>query len=112
MRQVNLNWRLTLEERQRVADGAGGFSDTWVVLGQLWGDVQSRTGLASEVAGGTTSRVRHRIVVRGAAEGAPERPKTGQRFRNGSRIYIIDSVSELDATGIYLVCWTREEVLS
>ena len=112
MKQVNLKWKLALEERQRVADGAGGFADTWVVLGHLWGDVQSRSSSTSEVIGGTTSKVRQRIVVRGVAEGAVERPKIGQRFVYGQRVYAIDSVSEMDGSGIYLVCWTREEVLS
>lgn len=111
-RPVLLNWRLFLEERQRVSDGAGGFSETWVQLGQLWGEIQTRSVQATEVSAGGTSLERHRILVRGAAEGDPRRPLTGQRFRNGSKAYTIDSVSENDASGMYLLCWTREEVLT
>ena len=111
-RPVLLNWLLILEERQRVSDGVGGFLETWVQLGQLWGEIQTRSVQATEVSAGTTSLERHRILVRGAAEGDPRRPAAGQRFRNGSKAYSIDSVSENDASASYLLCWTREEVLT
>ena len=57
-RPVLLNWRLFLEERQRVSDGTGGFSETWVQLGQLWGEIQTRSVRATEVsAGGVATSV-------------------------------------------------------
>lgn len=110
--EINLNWRLVLQERQRVADGAGGYAETWVDLGTLWGDVQARGVSATEVSAGSTSLVRYRIMVRGASEGDPQRPQVGQRFRNGAKVYTIDSVSENDPNGMYLLCWAREEVLA
>jgi head-tail adaptor len=112
VRGVSLNWPLTLEQRQRVPDGGGGFAETWVVLGQMWGEVHSRGVRATEVEAGALSRIRYRIVVRGAADGSVMRPKTGQRFRNGAKAYAIDSVSEMDASAVYLECWAREEVLA
>jgi head-tail adaptor len=111
-KSISLNWPLRLEERQRTADGAGGFSETWVELGLLWGEVQARSASATEVTAGSTSLVRYRIYVRGAAEGDPKRPKVGQRFWNGAKVYVIDSVSENDPHGSYLTCWAREEVLA
>ena len=110
--KIHLHWPLELEERQRSADGAGGFVETWVQLGTLWGDVQARGVSATEVSAGAMTRVRYRVIVRGAPEGDPKRPKTGQRFRNGAKAYTIDSVSENDPSGMYLVCWAREEVLA
>ena len=110
--QISLNWSLTLEERQRTADGAGGFTETWIELGQLWGDVRARGASATEVTAGTTTLARYQIFVRGVAEGNPKRPKVGQRLRNGSKAYTIDSVSENDPRGMYLLCIAREEVLA
>lgn len=107
-----LNWSLTLEERQRVADGAGGFSETWVALGQLWGELRTRGVGDGAVAAGELHRVRYRIIVRGSAEGELTRPKTGQRFRTGNRVFDIDAVTEMDATGRYLIVWAREERLA
>lgn len=111
-RPVRLNWRLALEERQRVSDGVGGFLDTWIVLGNMWGEVRPGSVSTTAVSAGETSRMRHKIVVRGAAVGVPERPKIGQRFRNSSKVYSIESVSEMTADATYLLCWTHEEVLA
>ena len=108
----SLNWALVLEERQRVADGAGGFSETCVALGTLWGEVQARGASVTEVSAGATSLARYRIYVRGAALDDPKRPRVGQRFRYDDRAYTIDSVSESDPSAMYLMCLAREEVLS
>lgn len=109
---ISLNWPLQLEEQQRVPDGAGGYSETWVGLGQIWGDIRTRGVAGGAAAAGELNRVRYRIFVRGAAEGAPMRPKVGQRLRSGTRAFEIDAVTEMDATGVYLVVWAREEVLA
>jgi head-tail adaptor len=111
-RPIRLSWPLVLEERQRVADGAGGYTETWVEVGMLWGDMQSRGVSATEATAGAISRIRYRIIVRGAPEGSQMRPQIGQRFRNGGRAFAIDSVSESDPSGIHLECWAREEVLA
>lgn len=111
-RKIELNRRLTLERRQRVSDGSGGFVRDWVALGEVWANVQMRSVRVTEVSAGTTALERHRIVVRGAAQGDPQRPVPGQRFVEGSRIYAIESVAEHDSAGMYLLCWTREEVLT
>lgn len=111
-REPQLNWRLTLEERQRVADGAGGFTEAWTTLGQLWGEIQTRSAAGGGLDGGPSSRVRHRITVRGAPEGSAMRPKIGQRMRTGTRLFEVKGVGERDATGIYLDIWAEEEVLA
>ncbi len=109
---IKLNWVLRLEEKQRVPDGAGGFTETWVGLGKLWAQVASRGVSATEVTAGSTSLARYRIFVRGASVGDPQRPQVGQRFRGVNRYYAIDSVSESDPSGAYLICMAREEVLA
>jgi head-tail adaptor len=38
---VVLNRRLVLEAASRLPDGAGGYAETWVVLGELWADIRS-----------------------------------------------------------------------
>ena len=105
-----LNRPLVLEEHGVVSDGAGGFTEVWTALGTLWGDVQLRSGRDSsgqDVALGTTA---YRIVVRGAAPGAPSRSRAGQRFRDGTRIYAIRAVSDDGPDGRFLVCFAEEEL--
>ena len=110
MNTPRLSRLLALEEAVRTADGAGGFSEVWTELGQLWGEVTARTGRERAEAGVPVSSVPYRIVVRGAPIGAPSRPKPDQRFRDGSRVYVIQAVSEADPEAHYLTCITVEEV--
>ena len=83
----------------------------WVALGVLWAEVRAGTGREREAAGlYTVSTVPYRITVRGAPHGAPSRPRSDQRFRDGERIFRIMAVTERDPQGTYLECFAREEV--
>jgi head-tail adaptor len=108
----HLSRALVLEAVQRVADGAGGFSESWVVLGNLWAEVLPGSG--RDVAGEevTLTSVPYRITVRGAPFGAPSRPVAGQRFRDGARVFSILAVTEQDAEARFLTCFAREERLT
>lgn len=107
---VRLDRPLILEAQARVADGAGGFSESWTGLGTLWAEVAPGSG--RDVAGVevTFATVPLRITVRGAPIGAVSRPVAGQRFRDGTRVFPILAVSERDPGGQYLICFAREEV--
>lgn len=107
-----LNRRLVLETPERIADGAGGFSQTWTALGTLWAQVIARTG--RETAGGAMplSRVAFKIIVRAAPMGQSTRPVASQRFRDGERLFVIQSVTEDDADGRYLICTAQEETVA
>ena len=105
-----LSRRLMLETPQQAADGAGGFTTQWVVLGAVWAEVKRATGRdkASEFA--SVASVQTRITVRAAPFGAPSRPRPEQRFRDGDRIFLICAVSEADVGSRYLTCFAEEEV--
>ena len=107
-----LNRRLTLEAPQKVPDGAGGYTTTWVPLGQLWASCQPRGGREKGEGGAPISTVAYKIVVRGAPQGSPARPKPEQRFRDGGRIFNIRAVTEMDETAMYLTCFADEEVVA
>jgi head-tail adaptor len=100
--------KLTLENREVVADKIGGYAEIWTPLGVHWADVQSSGGREPFLGDRDTSLVRHRILVRAAPEGSVRRPKPDQRFKEGARAYHIMAVSEYDERGQYLVCWTEE----
>lgn len=100
---------LLLEARLTVADGLGGFSESWAARGTLWAEVVAGTGREAAGEEVTLSSIPYRITVRGAPQGAPSRPAPGQRFRDGARIFAIVTVTERDAAGRYLVCIAREE---
>lgn len=110
MSVIRLTRRLTLEEPQRVLDGAGGFVVVWAPLGVLWAEVLP--GAGREVAGEEVvlAAVPYRITVRGAVYGSTARPKPEQRFRDGTRVFTILAVTERDAEGRHLLCFAREEI--
>ncbi len=99
---------LTLEAPVAVPDGGGGVRESWEALGALWSDVQAISGI--EIVSGEREEVRitHRVIVRGAPEGALSRPRADQRFRDGRRVYGIKAVAEHDPQGRYLICWAEE----
>lgn len=107
---VHLNRRLVLEDETRVSDGAGGFSASWDTLGTLWAEISARSGREASGEDASVSRTGFRITVRAAPFGAPSRPKPGQRFRDGARIFRIEAVAERDAQARYLTCFCEEEV--
>ena len=109
MRKVPvLSRQVELQERVLVADGAGGFSQTWQTLGVLWAAFDARTGREQLIGGRTVSGVTYRVTVRAAPSGSASRPKPQQRFADGNRIYSILAVADDDPEGLYLTCWTEE----
>lgn len=105
-----LNRKLTLEAPVRVMDGAGGYSESWTALGELWAEIRPGTGREAERGELAVASVPLKITVRAAEPGAPSRPMPGQRFREGVRTFRILSVFEADAAARFLVCSAREEV--
>lgn len=110
MTPSDLNRQLALEATTRVADGLGGFSESWSTLGTLWARIDTRRGRLRGRGEVALSEVPTEIVVRGAPVGAASRPEPQQRFREGDRVWRILAVSELDPAGRYLRCDTLEEV--
>jgi head-tail adaptor len=106
-----LRRRLVLETSETVPDGSGGFSRVWRGLGVLWAEVTARSGREDFLAAAATPRIRYRIVVRGAPEGALSRPRPDQRLREGHRIFNILTVTEADPVGRYLEITAEEGVL-
>lgn len=112
MSRVHLSRQLTLEAVEGVADGAGGYAETWQALGLVWAEVTARSGRERDAGEVTLSSTRYRIVLRAAPVGLSSRPAPGMRFREGSRVFTVLSVAEHDAVGRYLRCDTTEEVVA
>lgn len=107
-----LNRSLVLEVAVPAPDGLGGFTEAWQARGTLWAALLPGTGGERAWAGAAVPRASYRIVVRGAALGAPSRPAAGHRLRDGSRLFRILAVVERDAAARYLTCFCEEEMAS
>jgi len=104
-----LNRLLVLESPQRLPDGAGGYTEVWQALGEVWAEVRAGTGGEGAGEALALSTLAVRITVRGAPEGTASRPRPGQRFREGNRRYRILAVAETGRSDLYLTCHAREE---
>ncbi len=109
MSAPRLTRRLALEEPQTVSDGAGGFTESWVSLGTLWAEMRAGSGREGTRSAVPLGRVAWRITVPMAPPDAPSRPRAGQRFREGTRLFRIHAVAESDTRGAWLTCFAEEE---
>ncbi|MCB1366822.1 MAG: head-tail adaptor protein [Rhodobacteraceae bacterium] len=108
----SLTRRLVLEEVTRQPDLAGGWVEAWTPLGVVWADIRSGAGRERRDEAVAVSSVAYRVIVRAAPVGSPSRPRAGQRFVEGTRVFAIRAVSEAGSAGLYLECVTVEEVLA
>lgn len=106
-----LTRKLVLEERLDAPDGAGGFTEGWQALGTHWGDVRLRSGRLERGEASARSRASHTVWIRAVGHAQPSRPRPGQRFRDGSRVFLIRSVADARSGEPLLECLTDEEVL-
>lgn len=104
-----LRRRLILEAPDRLPDGAGGFTQVWSPLSEVWAEVIPLQGREVTSSGGTLSQSGYRMTLRATPPGHAMRPRPDQRLREGMRIFIILAVTERDAAGRYLTCLCREE---
>jgi head-tail adaptor len=109
MSALNLSRALVLETPVITPDGAGGHSTTWTALGTLWADIRAGSGRERRGTLGPSGDVALRVTLRAAPQGSDSRPRAGQRFREGTRLFRILTVTESDAQGRYLVCAAIEE---
>lgn len=109
-RGVLLNRRLALQTCEATPDGSGGSVHSWRTLGLIWADVRAASGREDFLGARARPRVRYRILVRAAPEGAPSRPRPDQRLREGGRVFDILTVAEHGADGRYLEIVAEEGV--
>lgn len=107
---IVLNRKLVLEDPQRMADGAGGFTQSWTALGEVWAQMHALNGRTADQEGGSLSLQRYRITLRATPQGSASRPRAGQRFRQENRFLRIEAVHEADPAGRYLRCLCIEEI--
>ena len=108
MQRPALNTALVLEQPERVADGGGGFTISWTVVGTIWADMRSVSARENVAGVREASRVTHRITLRAAPVGSPRRPTSDCRFRQGERIFAIRGLAPADQRNAYLTCWAEE----
>ena len=104
-----LTRRLSLEAPSAVTDATGGQVIVWAVLGEVWAEMRAVSGRERREDPVRVGVTGWRVRIRAAAPGSLARPRAGQRFRDGPRVFAIVSVAEADGKGRWLECRCEEE---
>lgn len=98
-----LQHRIVLEEQVRVADGGGGATESWAPLATVWASLNQRSGQEREAADRLAARTVTAITIR-YRDGVTAQ----KRFRQGTRLFNIRSVRDMDGRRQWLTCLCEE----
>ena len=101
-----LRHRLALEEAQRVSDGAGGFTETWTTVANVWAAVRPTGGTETVDSGRLAGRVSHVVTMRFRPGVAP-----AMRLRKNARVFQILAAIDEDERHRWLRCLCEERDL-
>ena len=99
-----LRHAMELQQAVLTPDELGGQTEIWQTVATLWAHLEPASASPVRRADGEEAEVTHRVVLR--ADGRVQR---GMRLVKDTRIFAIRTVRDLDETGRYLLCLTREE---
>ena len=98
-----LRTELIVEDAIESGDGAGGVVREWVEVATLFAHVEPVRARMRYGADQRQVDITHRITMRHRGD-----IYRRMRFRRGERVFAIETISDPDETGRYLVCETRE----
>lgn len=98
-----LRTELSLQARAPVADGLGGFSESWSEVATVFARIEPVSATSVFGADQTLESLTHRVTLRHRAD-----VRSGMRFVRSARVLDIVTVHDPDETGRYLVCRCRE----
>ena len=108
MRIGELRSRVTLQQESRVADGGGGFSNTWTNLASsptVWARIEPLRGREVLQAMQLQSPVTHRVTLRYRGD-----VRAGMRLVAGARAFNIRAAINLEERGRWLELLCEEGV--
>lgn len=102
-----LRHRLVLEVLSTSADGGGGVADEWHGVATIWAAISPARGFEESRGGKPESQMGHKILMRYRADLVPT-----MRFRDGTRIFTIQTIRNVEERGVYQEVRCVERVVS
>ncbi|KXF78278.1 head-tail adaptor protein [Paramesorhizobium deserti] len=99
-----LTSELALERLRPVADGIGGYRETWEEIATLWARIEPVSDTVRYFGAQPLEEITHRITMRFRDDIA-----SGMRLRKGGRCFTILTVHDPDESGRYCLARVREE---
>lgn len=101
-----LRHRLTIEQPATTPDGAGGVTESWITLAEVWGAIEPLSGSERAEAGRIAGRHMHDITIRYRGDVA-----RNMRVRQGNRIFHILTLEDIGGRGRWLRMLAEEREL-
>lgn len=101
-----LRHAMALQVATRTPDALGGRDEAWETVVTVWAHLEPARADPVRRADADDADITHRVTLR-----ADARVARGMRLVTGTRAFAIRAVRDLDETGRYLLCLTREEAL-
>lgn len=100
----HLRHGLVLEAPSRTGDEAGSAATSWGPVATVWAALRPASGREIVDADGVAARVSHEVIIRWRSD-----VSAAMRFRDGSRVYLIRSVRDVDDRRRRLTCLVEEQ---
>lgn len=94
---MNLNKRLTIEQRDTIQDSVGQTIEAWQEVDTVWGSLRPIRGREFFSASGQRAEITHEVIIRHGATVAPR-----DRIVSGQRVFDVQSVINIDERRRYL----------
>lgn len=91
-----LRHRLVLEALSTHSDGGGGVSDEWHTVATIWAALSPARGFEESRGSKPEAQGGHKILMRYRADLVPT-----MRFRKDARIFVIQTIRDVDERGAY-----------
>jgi SPP1 family predicted phage head-tail adaptor len=108
MNPGDLRHRITLQQKTKIPDGQGGYTESWADFVTVWAAIETPTGQwnwkREAEAGQLQSDLEYRIRIRFQSNVTPE-----FRVKYGSRIFSIKSVVDVNERHQELILFCSEE---
>ena len=99
----NLRHGLIIEAPLRAGDEAGSAVTSWSFVATVWAAVRSLPGREFVDADGVSARVSHEVTIRWRGD-----LTAAMRFHDGSRIFLIRAVRDVDDRRRRMTCLVEE----
>ncbi|MDD5353021.1 MAG: phage head closure protein [Candidatus Omnitrophica bacterium] len=96
---------MKLQHATYAQDSSGSTTETWTDIASIWAKIQPLSGRLLDVAKQAQSEVTHEITIRYRENVTPDK-----RIKYGSRIFVIESVINIDERNYWLVLRCKETV--
>ncbi len=95
--------RACLLQKQRTADGGGGFVETWQTAATVWAALSAAGGSESYGPDATEAAVKYRLKLRRRTDVA-----AGWRIEIGDRLFAVYAVEDLGARAAFVTLLCEE----